>query len=114
MMLPMPLMASMASPATRWISEICSEISSVAFAVWLASDLTSEATTAAAGLAGARGLDGGVERQEVGLGRDGVDEAYDFADPPRRLGEPLDGAVGVTRLADRAAGDARRRAPPAG
>ena len=40
------LMASMASPATFWMSAICSEISSVALAVWLASDLTSEATTA--------------------------------------------------------------------
>ena len=32
--------------ATFWMSAICSEISSVAFAVWLASDFTSEATTA--------------------------------------------------------------------
>src|SRR5439155_3596005 len=61
---------------------------------------------AAARLAGARGLDGGVERQKVGLGGNGVDETDDFADPSSRLGEPLDGAVGVTRLADRAAGDA--------
>src|SRR5207245_10185246 len=37
-----------------------------------------------------------------------VDETDDFADPPRRLGEALDGAVGVARLADRAAGDAGR------
>jgi hypothetical protein len=42
---------------------------------------------AAAGFAGARGLDGGVQRQQVGLRGDGVDEADDFADPPRRLGE---------------------------
>src|SRR5947208_4281870 len=61
---------------------------------------------AAAGFAGARGLDGGVERQQVGLRGNGVDQTYDFADPTCRLGEPLDGAVGVTRLADRAAGDA--------
>src|SRR6185437_1692111 len=46
MMPPMLLMASMASPATFWMSAICSEISSVAFAVWLASDFTSDATTA--------------------------------------------------------------------
>jgi hypothetical protein len=39
MMLPMPLMASIASPATFWMSAICAEISSVALAVWLASDL---------------------------------------------------------------------------
>src|SRR6266702_1964854 len=36
---------------------------------------------AAAGLAGARRFNGGVQRQQIGLGRDGVDEADDLADP---------------------------------
>ena len=71
-------------------------------------DLGGDHRKAAAGLTGARGLDGGVQRQQVGLGGDGVDQADDFADPPRRFGEPLDGAVGLARLADRAAGDAGR------
>jgi hypothetical protein len=37
---------STASPAAGWISVICEEISSVARAVWSASDFTSVATTA--------------------------------------------------------------------
>ena len=36
---------------------------------------------AAAGLAGAGRLDGGVERQQVGLAGDGVDQFDDVADP---------------------------------
>ena len=73
MMPPMFLMASMASPATFWMSAICSEISSVALAVWLGQrlDLGGHDRKAAAGLAGARGLDGGVQRQQVGLRGDG-------------------------------------------
>ena len=39
---------------------------------------------AAAGLAGARRLDGGVERQQVGLPGDGVDQFDHVADPARR------------------------------
>ncbi len=58
---------------------------------------------AAAGLAGARGLDGGVEREQVGLCRDGVDEEDDLADAAGRLGQALHRAVGLTRLADGAA-----------
>jgi hypothetical protein len=38
--------ASTVCPVEPWISLICALISSVAFAVWLASDLTSLATTA--------------------------------------------------------------------
>ena len=38
---------------------------------------------AAAGLAGARRLDGGVERQQVGLAGDGVDQFDDVADAAR-------------------------------
>jgi hypothetical protein len=85
----------MASPATFWMSAICSEISSVAFAVWLASDLTSEATTAK------------PRPASPARAADSVDETDHFADPPRGFGEPLHGAVGLARLVDRAAGDTR-------
>src|ERR1700680_1437925 len=90
------------------MSAICSEISSVAFAVWLASDLTSDSTTAKplpASPARARGLDGRIERQEVGLRGNGVDQADHFANPAGRFCQSLDRAVGVSRLADRTAGD---------
>ena len=39
----------------------------------------------AAGLAGARRLDGGVERQQIGLAGDGVDQFDDVADARCRL-----------------------------
>ena len=53
------------------ISAICAEISSVALAVWLASAFTSRGDhgEALARLAGARRLDRGVERQQIGLRR---------------------------------------------
>ena len=63
---------------------------------------------AAAGLAGARRLDGGVERQQVGLPGDGVDQFDDVADPGRRLRQFADPIVGLARLVDRLVGDARR------
>ena len=67
-----PLISPMAPTAcsvAAWIAAICSPISSVALAVCSASAFTSEATTAksAPGFARARRLDGGVERQQVGL-----------------------------------------------
>ena len=40
---------------------------------------------AAAGFAGARRLDGGVERQQIGLAGDGVDQFDDVADAGGRL-----------------------------
>ena len=61
---------------------------------------------ATAGFAGAGGLDGRVQRQQVGLGRDRIDQADDFADPACRCRKALHGAVGFARLADRAAGNA--------
>jgi hypothetical protein len=55
------------SPACIWPT--CSLISSVAFAVCVASACTSEATTgkSASRFASAGRLDGGVERQQIGL-----------------------------------------------
>src|SRR3979490_1113908 len=46
MVLLMPLIAVTQSPVADWIAATCPAISSVALAVWLASSLTSEATTA--------------------------------------------------------------------
>ena len=65
---------------------------------------------ALAGLAGARRLDRGVERQEIGLAGDVLDQLDDVADLLRRRGEPVHGAVGALRLADRL----RRGAAPPG
>ena len=108
MMPPIALIASMASPATFWMSAICSEISSVAFAVWLASDFTSEATTAKprpASPARAASIVA-FSAEQIGLRRDGVDQPDDLADAAGGLRQPLHGAVGLARLVDGAAGDA--------
>ena len=47
---------------------------------------------AAALLAGARGFDGGIEREDVGLERDAVDHADDVADAARGIGDFLERA----------------------
>ena len=56
---------------------------------------------AAAGIAGARRLDGGVERQQIGLLGDGVDQFDHVADAARGLGQFADAIVGIARLIDR-------------
>jgi hypothetical protein len=65
------------------------EMSSVALAVWVASALTSDATTAnpRPGLAGARRFDRGVERQQIGLTGNVADKAHDLIDLLRGAGE---------------------------
>ncbi len=72
------------------------EISSVALAVWLARFLTSLATTAKPlpALAGAGRLDGGVERQQVGLAGDVVDQLDHVADLGSGAGHVLDQLIG--------------------
>ena len=60
---------------------------------------------AAAGFAGARGLDGGVEREQVGLRGDGLDQVDHDADAAGVFGKPLHGGVGGAGLIDRLAGD---------
>ncbi len=60
---------------------------------------------AAARVAGARRLDGGIERQEIGLLGNVGDQAHHIADAAGRLVELLDGCVGGFRLADRLDGD---------
>ena len=62
----------------------------------------------ATGLAGARRLDGGVERQQIGLARDGVDQFDHVADAGRRLRQFADAIVGVARLVDGVIGHPRR------
>ena len=70
-------------------------------------DLAGDHGEALAGLAGAGRLDRGVERQQVGLAGDVVDQLDHVADLLRRLDEALDrGVVGPLGLADRLAGDA--------
>ena len=60
---------------------------------------------AASRLAGARRFDRGIERQQVGLLGDGLDELDDVADLLRRFGERGHFAVGRLRLVDRHAHD---------
>ena len=60
---------------------------------------------AAAGLAGAGGLDGGVERQQIGLAGDRLDQPHHLADAGGGVAELRHGADGAARLVDRARGD---------
>ena len=59
----------------------------------------------AAGIAGARRLDGGVEREQIGLGCDRMDQLDHFADLLGASRERADGGVGAFGVADRLAGD---------
>ena len=77
-----------ALPVEVWMPAICLAISSVAFAVWVASVFTSAATTAKPLPASprARRLDGGVEGEQVGSDRQssGSDRPHRrYAGPPR-------------------------------
>ncbi len=71
-------------------------------------DLPGDHGKALAGFAGARGFDGGVERQQVGLAGDLVDQLHHLADLLGRLGQAGDGAVGAVGLLDRGSRDAGR------
>src|SRR5262245_1869891 len=62
---------------------------------------------AAPGLAGARRLDGGVEREQVGLSGNRLDQAHHLADAGGGVAELGHGADGAARLADRARGHFR-------
>ena len=75
-------MARDASWAADWIEPICSAISSVAFAVLPGKDFTSTATTANPfpDFPGARRFDGRVERKQIGLPGNRLDEADDLPD----------------------------------
>ncbi len=58
-----------------------------------------------AGFTGARGLDGGVERQQVRLPGDGADKADHFAHARRRAGQAFQRAAGFVGLLGGAIGD---------
>ncbi len=95
--------ASTVYPVAPWISPIWVRISSVAFAVWLASDFTSLATTAKplpASPARAASIVAS-QRQQVGLTRDRLDQLHDLTDALRRLVELLDRFVGAIGIGDR-------------
>ena len=77
-------------------------------------DLLRDHGEAAAGFARARRLDGGVQRQQVGLLGDGRDQLGDVADPLGRLRQFVDARVGALRLFDRFVGDAVGVRAPAG
>ena len=63
---------------------------------------------AAAGFTGARRLDGGVQREQVGLAGDGVDQLDDVADAGGRLRQLADALGRAARLADGIARHPRR------
>ena len=89
---------------------ICAPISSVALRGLRGErlHLRGDDREAAAGFAGARRLDGGVERQQVGLLGDRGDQLHDVADAARRLRQLVDAAVGLLRLLHRLVGDPAR------
>ena len=97
MTLAMSLIASAAWLETVCIAWIWVAISSVAWAVWVASDFTSEATTAKPLPAspGPGRLDGRVQRKQVGLRGDVVDQADDLADPVGGGHQALNGLIGL-------------------
>jgi hypothetical protein len=105
----MSLIAPTDSWVADWMPEICWPISPVAFAVCSASAFTSEATTAKPRPASpARGLDGGIQRKQVGLGRNGVDQLAHVANAGRRLRQLADPIGRGAGLADGIARHARR------
>jgi len=55
-----------------------------------------------------RRLDGGIERQQVSLAGDSVDQLHHVADPGGGLGEFGDAVIGLLRLLHRLTGDPRR------
>ena len=69
-------------------------------------DLGSHDREALARLASARCLDGGIERQQVGLLGDIRDQANHVANLLRRFDQALNLRVGPVRLVDRVARDA--------
>jgi hypothetical protein len=107
---PMPWIAPTASWVAVWICAICAAISPVALAVWVARffHLRRDHGEAVAGLAGARRLDRGVERQQVGLPGDVLDQRHHVADLLRAVGERPNRGVGALRVGVRLVGDLRR------
>ncbi len=106
----MPLTCSIACAASAtadWIAPTWLAISSVAFEVCPASDLTSAATTAKplSGGARARRLDRRIQREQVGLSGDRLDQSDHLADAGRGIAKLRHGAHRAPGLVDGAAGD---------
>jgi hypothetical protein len=78
----------------------CASISSVARAVWVASafHLLCHHSEPATGIAGAGGLDRGVQCQQVGLFGDGSDENHDLADFQRHIVQRTNGLRSLVHL----------------
>ncbi len=68
-------------------------------------DLGRHHREATAGFAGTRRLNGRVQREQIGLRRDGVNELHDLADLLRTTGENLNRRVGALGIAHGLAGD---------
>ena len=106
----MPLTCSIACAASAtadWMAPTWLAISSVALAVWPASDLTSEATTAKprpASPARAASMVA-LSAKQVGLPGDRLDQADHLADAGGGVAELRHGADGAARFADGARGD---------
>ena len=107
---PISLIATTESRVADCMPAIWLPISSVALAVCVASSLhlRRDHGKAAAGLAGARRLDGGVERQQIGLLGDGGDQLHHVADASGRRRQLVDPAVGHIGLMHRRTGDVFR------
>ena len=96
--------ACAASAAAAWIAPICSAISSVAArSGGERLHLGRDHREAAAGLAGAGGLDRGVEREQVCLAGDRLDQPDHLADTRRGVAELGHGLGGAPRFGDGAA-----------
>ena len=77
----MPPIAVTQSPVAAWIAATCPAISSLpSRAGWQDLDLGGDDGKPAARLAGTRGLDGRIQRQQVGLAGDRPDQAKHVAD----------------------------------
>ena len=71
-------------------------------------DFARDHRKALAGFAGAGRFDGGVERQQIGLAGDGLDQPDHFADARGGLAQLLHGCDSSLRLGDGAARDVGR------
>ena len=115
----MSLMRSMVWPIAL-MAPTDSSVASCMLAIWLrdllgrlrglageALDLLRDHGKAAAGIAGARRLDGGVERQQIGLLGDRGDQLDHVADPRAGFRQFGDALVGGSGLLDRFGRDRR-------
>jgi hypothetical protein len=90
------------------IPAICVPISSVALAVCEVLHLARHHGKPASSLTRPRRLDGGVEREQVGLLGDRRDQFHDITDAARGLRQLVDAGIGLLRLLHRLAGDLAR------